>query len=173
TDEGAVSDRMQQALRAPLGAASPLWAVFGAAAGVGVAYWWLTRWARPLNIEALAGLAEKADPPRRRIEIIAEPETPAPEPVAASAPAAPANPAPQTPSTAELFAEAPADDLTRLAGVGPKLSAALGAHGVTTFAQIAAWTERDVAEIDAALGLKGRAHRDAWVAQAHRLARGG
>jgi predicted flap endonuclease-1-like 5' DNA nuclease len=73
-----------------------------------------------------------------------------------------------------LVEEAPApvasDDLTRMVGVGPKLSEALAARGVTRFAQIAAWTEADLADIDAALSLKGRAVREAWVAQAKRLA---
>jgi hypothetical protein len=36
-----------------VGAASPLWGYFGAAAAGGVAFWWMTRWARPVNLEAL------------------------------------------------------------------------------------------------------------------------
>jgi hypothetical protein len=36
-----------------VGAASPLWGYFGAAAAGGVAFWWMTRWARPANLEAL------------------------------------------------------------------------------------------------------------------------
>lgn len=35
------------------GAASPLWGYFGAATAGGVAFWWMTRWARPANLEAL------------------------------------------------------------------------------------------------------------------------
>ena len=62
------------------------------------------------------------------------------------------------------------DDLTRLVGVGPKLAIALAGRGVTSFAQISAWTEKDLAELDKALDLKGRAVRDAWVAQARRIA---
>lgn len=64
---------------------------------------------------------------------------------------------------------APVDDLTRLVGIGPKLAMALAERGVTRFAQIAAWTEEDLAGIDKALDLKGRAVRDAWVAQAKRM----
>lgn len=45
-----------------VGAASPLWAYFGAAAAGGVAYWWMTRWARPVNLEALFGAAAQASP---------------------------------------------------------------------------------------------------------------
>jgi predicted flap endonuclease-1-like 5' DNA nuclease len=42
--------------------------------------------------------------------------------------------------------------------------------GVTTFSQIAAWTPEELADIDLKLGLKGRAERDAWIAQAKRFA---
>jgi predicted flap endonuclease-1-like 5' DNA nuclease len=57
-----------------------------------------------------------------------------------------------------------------MVGIGPKLAASLAARGVSRFAHIAAWTEADLAEVDTALGLKGRAVREAWVAQARRLA---
>jgi hypothetical protein len=40
-----------------VGVASPLWSFFGAAAAGGMAYWWMTRWARPVNLEALLGKA--------------------------------------------------------------------------------------------------------------------
>jgi predicted flap endonuclease-1-like 5' DNA nuclease len=79
-------------------------------------------------------------------------------------------------SVATVAAEAAAseplapDDLTRMVGIGPKLAAALAERGVTQFAQIAAWTAEDLAEVDKALDLKGRAVRDAWVAQARRFA---
>lgn len=38
-----------------VGAVSPLWSFFGAAAAGGVAYWWMTQWARPVNLEAMFG----------------------------------------------------------------------------------------------------------------------
>ena len=41
------------ALHVPIGAASPLWFMFTGAASAGVAYWWMTRWMRPMNLEAL------------------------------------------------------------------------------------------------------------------------
>ncbi|MBA3054772.1 MAG: hypothetical protein FP826_07525 [Sphingomonadales bacterium] len=67
----------------------------------------------------------------------------------------------------------PADDLTRIKGVGPKLSALLTSLGVTTYAQIAAWDDGDLARIDAQLGnFAGRPVRDQWVAQAKLLAAG-
>src|SRR5687768_9181458 len=43
-----------------VGVASPLWAYFGAAAAGGVAYWWMTRWTQPVNLEALFGGFTKA-----------------------------------------------------------------------------------------------------------------
>lgn len=66
-----------------------------------------------------------------------------------------------------------ADDLTRIKGLGPKLSALLSGLGVTRFAQIAAWTDEDLARIDPQLGaFAGRPARDQWVAQARLLAAG-
>lgn len=66
--------------------------------------------------------------------------------------------------------EATGDDLTLLVGVGPKLAASLVELGVTRFSEIAAWGPEELADFDAKLSLKGRAERDAWVAQAKRLA---
>jgi predicted flap endonuclease-1-like 5' DNA nuclease len=71
---------------------------------------------------------------------------------------------------AELDAETAADDLTQLTGIGPKLAAALAARGIRTFAQLADWTEEQAEAFDAELSLKGRVARDAWIAQARRLA---
>jgi len=62
------------------------------------------------------------------------------------------------------------DDLTLLVGIGPKLAASLADLGVTRFSEIAAWGPEQLADFDAKLSLKGRAERDAWVAQAKRLA---
>lgn len=93
---------------------------------------------------------------------------PAPEPVAAAPEPAPA-PAP-APASAPA-APVAADDLARIKGVGPKLVALLGELGVTSFAQIAAWTDEDVTRIDAQLGrFAGRITRDQWVEQAKLLA---
>ncbi len=72
-------------------------------------------------------------------------------------------------AAAEVLKPEP-DDLTRMVGIGPKLAAGLAERGITSFAQIAAWTEQEIADIDKALDLKGRAARDAWVAQAKRFA---
>jgi len=65
------------------------------------------------------------------------------------------------------------DDLTRIKGLGPKLRARLAELGVTRFAQIAAWSDADIAAVDAQLGaFAGRATRDNWVVQARFLAVG-
>ena len=62
------------------------------------------------------------------------------------------------------------DDLTQLSGVGPALLKKLNAVGVTTFAQIAAWTDTDVADFDDKLSFKGRIKREGWIEQAKELA---
>ena len=185
-----VGERAERAWRTPLGMVSPLWAVFGAATSVGVAYWWMTRWAQAVNIEALAEPGATPVAAAAPIEIIAEPveapsealveavpETaeplleaaPAPEPALVAVAEVMESIAPPEPEP-EAVAPAGPDDLTVMNGIGPKLSVALAERGVTRFAQIAAWTAEDLAEVDAALSLKGRAVREAWVAQAKRLA---
>jgi len=60
------------------------------------------------------------------------------------------------------------DNLKFIVGVGPVLEAALRDHGVTSFAQIAAWTADDVTRFEATLpGFQaGRIAREEWVAQA-------
>jgi large subunit ribosomal protein L21 len=65
-----------------------------------------------------------------------------------------------------------ADDLKQLSGVGPALEKKLHAAGVTTFAQVAAWTEADVAAMDEQLSFKGRIEREGWIEQAKELAKG-
>lgn len=234
----------EAAPRVAVGAASPLWLMFGGAAVAGASYWWwASRWRDAVNLEALMALAPEpvALPaetvavleaaPEPVIEAVAEPvveavalvaETTeavldaveatavaAAEPVveaitaanediaeAVVEPIAEAEPVieaePVVVEAVEAVAEAPVevvepvaetvvetvaekveaagDDLTRLVGVGPKLAASLADLGVTTFGQIAAWTPEDLASFDELLNLKGRADRDAWVAQAKRFA---
>lgn len=95
---------------------------------------------------------------------------------AASAPKAEgaAAPAPKAAPKKAAAAAAPAsaDDLKKLSGVGPALEKKLLAAGVTTFAQIAAWTEAEIAEFDEKLSFKGRIEREGWVEQAKELAKG-
>jgi len=212
-----------------IGAASPLWLMFGGAAAAGAAWWWwASRWREAVNIEALSALAPEplAPPAAEWVEAIADPvvepaldlateallqplelaaeatvetleaveaagelvaealidvaEAVVPEPVAPVAmlePAADVEAVAVEAAPVEAAAEAPieavatlADDLTRVVGIGPKLAASLGELGVTSFSQIAAWTAEDIQSIDQLLNLKGRADRDAWVAQAKRFA---
>lgn len=62
------------------------------------------------------------------------------------------------------------DDLSRIKGVGPKLVAMLSDMGVTSFAQIANWSDADIDRVDAQLGrFQGRIRRDNWVEQAKLL----
>lgn len=94
------------------------------------------------------------------------PDEPLPEPTAAPglaatelAPSPPAAPA------------GPPQDLTRMKGLGPKAAALLGGMGVTRYDQIAAWSDVDVARVDAEMGaFRGRIARDRWVEQARLLA---
>lgn len=100
------------------------------------------------------------------------------EPAATTPAATPAptpTPAPALTSATPASASAPAggDDLTRIKGLGPKLSATLHGMGVTTFAQIAAWDDAEIDRVDAQMGrFQGRIRRDDWVGQAAMLAAG-
>ncbi len=64
------------------------------------------------------------------------------------------------------------DDLSAISGVGPVIVKKLHSEGVTTFAQIAAWTDADVEAIEEKLSFKGRVGREDWIAQAKELAKG-
>ncbi|HZK99358.1 MAG TPA: hypothetical protein VFC47_05625 [Caulobacteraceae bacterium] len=165
-------ERAEKAMSLPVGVASPLWLAFGAAASVGVTWWWMTRWTRAVNLEALSVEAPASAVAARTAEaakaIVAETVAPPAEPEPAPEPAPKLVAKPKAEPEPEPVLES--DDLTRLVGIGPKLADALAARGVVRFAQLAKWTAADLAEIDTALSLKGRAVRDAWVAQAKRMA---
>ncbi|MFN3993400.1 MAG: NADH:ubiquinone oxidoreductase [Tabrizicola flagellatus] len=98
------------------------------------------------------------------------------EPVAAPVTAAAAAPAAFVSMPAEAHAgperlSAPrggkADDLKEIEGIGPAMEKLVNELGFYHFAQIASWSEADVAWVDANLkGFKGRVTRDKWVAQA-------
>ncbi|MEO0032742.1 MAG: hypothetical protein RIS94_2500 [Pseudomonadota bacterium] len=126
-------------------------------------------------------LSEGAGPAQRNTALIDAP------PAAAITPITPAPGAGLMAGVAEVVAHAaeeeveqaaaapvePGDDLTRIKGVGPKLSALLTSLGVTRFAQIAGWSDADIAAVDAKLGaFAGRPLRDNWVEQARLLAGG-
>ncbi|MBD8878465.1 50S ribosomal protein L21 [Roseibium polysiphoniae] len=66
--------------------------------------------------------------------------------------------------------EGKADDLKKISGVGPVLEKKLNALGITTYAQVAAFSADDIARVDDALSFKGRIERDNWLEQAKELA---
>ncbi len=110
------------------------------------------------------GTAKKAAPAKK-----------AAAPKAAAAPKPAAKPAAEKKApakTAAPKADATPDDLTEISGVGPVIVKKLHALGVTTFAQIAAWTKDDIADMDDKLNFKGRIDRDEWLKQAAKLAKG-
>ncbi len=100
---------------------------------------------------------------------------PAAKPAAAKPVAKPATDrktkAAATPVAAKA-APATADDLTLIKGIGPVNARKLNQHGVTSFAQIAAWKKADIVAAEAYLEFDGRIAREDWVSQAKRLAKG-
>ena len=108
---------------------------------------------------------------------------PAAKKTAAKKPAAKKTAAKKSPAEApepeaEAPAEAPAaaqpegrpDDLKKLPGVGPATEKKLNALGITTYAQIAAFTAEEIERVDTALKLKGKIEADDWPALAKELA---
>jgi predicted flap endonuclease-1-like 5' DNA nuclease len=176
--------------RVPLGAVSPLWAIYGAAATGGVAFWWMSqwtqKWGRPVNLEAFSYPVPMVPETTTAPAVAQTLAALQPEPVAPLADPAvdPDDPAAQLAEAgaeavgdaAEAVGEAAmatslaADDLTRLVGIGPTLATKLADLGVRTFADIASWTDEDLEKVDKALDLKGRAAREAWVDQARQFA---
>jgi predicted flap endonuclease-1-like 5' DNA nuclease len=65
------------------------------------------------------------------------------------------------------------DDLTRIAGIDAPTAGQLSARGVTAYAQIAAWSAADVAQISEALNIEHRVSKENWIEQAAILAAGG
>jgi len=186
----------EKMMRLPVGFASPLWLMFAGAATVGAAWYWSRTLFRPTNLEALAETTEAViEAVDDEVEDLAEATLELAEEVAESAIDMAVEVAEEALDAAtevadEVLEAAPEpvqeifvamafepvappaapDDLTRLTGIGPKLAAALAEQGVTRFADIAAWTADDVARFDKALKLMGRVEREAWIAQARRLA---
>ena len=70
-------------------------------------------------------------------------------------------------------ASGPADDLSRLKGVGPKFVARLNELGITRYDQLAGLNANEAAHLDERMGpFQGRLARDRVVEQADYLARG-
>jgi predicted flap endonuclease-1-like 5' DNA nuclease len=176
-------ERAETAFYAPIGMMSPLWIAYSAAASAGAAFWWISRYAQPLNIEAVM-----ASPVSRTIVDTAASELEH-DTAAGGAEAASSMMGSMIEPVGEALAQvelatadglanlikvesAITDDLTKLAGVGPKIAKAFAERGVESFEQLAAWTEQDIASFDAALDLRGRAVRADFITQARRLAAG-
>lgn len=176
-----------KALRLPVGVTSPLWLMIGSAAMVGAAFFWATRWMQPASVEAAptkvlpkpepeveAAIEKAAELAPAVVEEVVEAVAPAPVAVveglveAALEPEVVIEPVIEAPVVAQAVLEP--DDLTLMTGIGPKMAAMLAQKGVTRFAQIAAWSEDEIATLDKEMKLMGRVAREAWVAQAKRLA---
>ena len=65
------------------------------------------------------------------------------------------------------------DDLTRIKGIGPKLSSRLNELGVFHFKQIADWSDSQSRWVEDYLASKGRVVREQWVSQARVLSANG
>lgn len=62
------------------------------------------------------------------------------------------------------------DDLTRIKGIGPKYARLLAEMGITSFAQVAAWTEEDLDHVAEQLGIPAaRIKKAGWVENAAKL----
>ncbi|MGB0499050.1 MAG: hypothetical protein ACPGID_11980 [Rubricella sp.] len=74
------------------------------------------------------------------------------------------------PAAVAPAATAAESDLTKIKGIGAKLQAELNELGLYTIAQLAEYTEADIARIsDAMTAFKDRPVRDDWVGQAKAL----
>ena len=61
------------------------------------------------------------------------------------------------------------DKLTTINGIGPVIEEKLNDLGITTFQQIADFTDKQAEEVDGKLNFKGRIEREEWIAQAKKL----
>jgi len=131
--------------------------------------------------EALISVAEIVLPgakPKTKAAAKPKPAAKTETPKADKAAEAPKAEKKAAPKKTEAKAEAPnaaakpkaaveADDLTALTGVGPALAKKLNEAGVTTFAQVAAWTDADIAKLEETIsGLGAKAEKGGWIAAA-------
>jgi len=79
--------------------------------------------------------------------------------------------APKKAAPKKAAAKAGNDDLTKLDGLGPAFAKKLNEAGVTSFAQVAAWTEADLDSLNETIsGLKAKAEANNWIEAAKSLA---
>jgi predicted flap endonuclease-1-like 5' DNA nuclease len=84
---------------------------------------------------------------------IVEPEPAIAEPVIAAAAPKPSQP----------------DDLKLISGIGPALEKKLRKQGISSYRQLAALNDMDIARIEASIKFAGRIRRDNWIGQAKTL----
>ncbi|MEP3947746.1 50S ribosomal protein L21 [Ascidiaceihabitans sp.] len=118
------------------------------------------------SVGSVALAAIDAKSPAANKDQVKKPSKAAPAEKAEEKKAAPKKAAPKK------AAKGDGDDLSTISGVGPVIVKKLHAEGVTTFAQIAAWTDADVEAIEEKLSFKGRVGREEWIKQAKELAKG-
>jgi len=62
------------------------------------------------------------------------------------------------------------DDLKKIKGIGPVMERTLNALGVTTFQQLADFTQEDIDKVSEAIdAFPGRIERDDWVGKAGQI----
>jgi len=111
-------------------------------------------------------------------EILTNGQKPSKKPAAKAEGKAAEKPAAKKAAKAETAAPAPlftapageADDIEAIKGIGPVAAGQLKEQGITTFAQIAAFTDEDIARIDEAMPFSSEQIAD-WREQAKELAK--
>lgn len=133
------------------------------------------QWGSTVRIAEIVAPGQKAKTALKTTTAPVEDAPKAEAPAKKAAPkkaAAPKAEAPKAKAKAAPKAEAAGnDDLTKLTGVGPALATKLNDAGITSFAQIAAWTEADMDALSETItGLKAKAEKGDWIAAAKDLA---
>ena len=112
----------------------------------------------------------KAEPAAKGAKADAKAEAASAEKPAAKEKAAPKAKAPAKAATLFTAPDAEPDDLTVIKGIGPVADGQLKEQGITTFAQIAALTDADIAKIDENMPFSADQIKD-WRDQAKALAK--
>ncbi len=115
---------------------------------------------------AAATIAAAAPALRTVTPIVTPPPLVPPKPVVASTPLAATGVRMERPRGIAAARGGKADDLLRIAGVGPKNEKILHSLGFYHFDQIADWTPGQVAWVDDHLRFNGRIDREEWIGQA-------
>ncbi|HEX6142484.1 MAG TPA: hypothetical protein VFZ01_07195 [Geminicoccaceae bacterium] len=123
--------------------------------------------AADVRVEHLRSAVQAA---KRRIAQLEDELAEAQRAIAAATP--PSGPARAEAAPPERLAapDGPADDLKRIAGIGPGIEEKLNQIGIFHFRQVAALSEENIAWLDQRLRLRGRLERQDWVGQARALA---